>query len=93
MGFNSRIYGMLVFFACALSKSMYVQISPDEAKKVVGAFVSLETVRSTGVTIAGTKFFTLQANERSIYGKKMVCHSLLILIVAVEYIHSRQTVS
>jgi len=45
-------------------------ITLDEAKKIVAAFGSAETVQASGVTLAGTKYFTLQANERSIYGKK-----------------------
>jgi len=68
------------------------QISQPEAKKVIDAFKSLDTVRSSGVTIAGCKFFTLQATDRSIYGKKGVRADSHIVIVNFNPV-CRQTAS
>lgn len=45
-------------------------LSPDEQKAVIAAYTNPEAVRATGIRLAGQKYFTLQANERSIYGKK-----------------------
>jgi len=45
-------------------------ISPEEQKAIVGAFTNVEAAQASGIRLAGKKFFTVQANERSIYGKK-----------------------
>ena len=47
------------------------QLSPDEQKAIVNAFKNLESTQANGIRLAGQKFFTLQCNERSIYGKKL----------------------
>jgi profilin len=46
---------------------------------VVASFEDLDKAQANGVRLAGVKFFTLQANPRSIYGKKMVRSSLHLL--------------
>jgi hypothetical protein len=38
----------------------------------VGAFGNLEAVQTSGLRLAGAKFFTTTATDRSIYGKKGV---------------------
>lgn len=48
------------------------QLAPEEQTAIVNAFKDLDTVRASGLKLAGTKFFTVQANETSIYGKKGV---------------------
>ncbi|KAG6371313.1 hypothetical protein JVT61DRAFT_9784 [Boletus reticuloceps] len=46
------------------------QLSSEEQKAIVNAHGNLDAIRASGVRLAGQKFFTLQANERSVYGKK-----------------------
>lgn len=53
------------------------QLSAQEQKDIVNAFNSPGAAQASGIHLAGQKFFTLQANERSIYGKKQVRLSLL----------------
>lgn len=38
----------------------------------MNAFNNPGSAQATGIRLAGQKFFTLQANDRSIYGKKAV---------------------
>ncbi|KAJ7489167.1 profilin [Mycena latifolia] len=45
-------------------------LSADEQKHVLNAFADLDAVRASGLVLAGTKFFTVQASDQSIYGKK-----------------------
>ncbi|KAG8935185.1 profilin, required for normal timing of actin polymerization in response to thermal stress [Tulasnella sp. 417] len=45
-------------------------LSQAEQNSVVGAFNNLDNVRASGMTLAGTKYFTLQADPEHIYGKK-----------------------
>ncbi|KAH9975409.1 profilin [Lactifluus volemus] len=45
-------------------------LSPEEQKGIISSFQNLEATQANGVRIAGQKFFTLQANDRSIYVKK-----------------------
>ena len=48
------------------------QLSAQEQKDIVNAFNDPAAAQASGIRLAGQKFFTLQANERSIYGKKAV---------------------
>ncbi|TFK50508.1 profilin [Heliocybe sulcata] len=45
-------------------------LSPEEQSTIVKAFSNQEATQASGVRLAGQKFFTLQVNDRSIYGKK-----------------------
>ncbi|KAG9041794.1 profilin, required for normal timing of actin polymerization in response to thermal stress [Tulasnella sp. UAMH 9824] len=45
-------------------------LSQPEQNAVVGAWNNLDGVQASGVTLAGTKYFTLQADPDHIYGKK-----------------------
>jgi profilin len=45
-------------------------IKPDEAKKIVNAFNDSSSALSSGITLAGVKYMTLKADNRSVYGKK-----------------------
>ncbi|KAF7369210.1 Profilin [Mycena venus] len=45
-------------------------LSAEEQKAIIGAFDNLDGVRASGLHLAGVKFFTTKADERSIYGKK-----------------------
>lgn len=49
-----------------------LQLSAEEQKAVLNAFKDPAAVQASGLRLAGNKFFTLQANERSIYLKKQV---------------------
>ena len=50
------------------------QLPLPEQKAVIAGFDNLDHTRTNGITLAGTKYFTISANERSIYGKKAVCY-------------------
>ncbi|KAJ3216729.1 profilin, required for normal timing of actin polymerization in response to thermal stress [Dinochytrium kinnereticum] len=45
-------------------------ISQTEAKKLAEAFKDASGIRAGGLHIANVKYFTLRADDRSIYGKK-----------------------
>jgi len=45
-------------------------LSTQEQKAIVDAFKDPSKAQASGVRAAGDKYFTLQANDRSIYGKK-----------------------
>lgn len=49
-----------------------MQLSPDEQKAAVKAFNDFDATQANGIRLSGQKYFTLSANERSIYGKKGV---------------------
>ncbi|KAI0635071.1 profilin [Trametes polyzona] len=53
-------------------------LSADEQKAIVNAFNKPDEVLASGVRLAGQKFFTLQANDRSIYGKKQADGCILV---------------
>jgi hypothetical protein len=48
------------------------QISPQEQQAIVNGFKDAKAVQESGVRVAGNKFFVIQANDGSIYGKKQV---------------------
>ncbi|KAH9919491.1 profilin [Epithele typhae] len=45
-------------------------LTPEEQTKIVSMFNNAEEARTHGIRLSGNKFFTLSANDRSIYGKK-----------------------
>ncbi|EJF63924.1 profilin, partial [Dichomitus squalens LYAD-421 SS1] len=45
-------------------------LSTEEQAAVVRAFSKPDEAQANGIRLAGQKFFTLSANDRSIYGKK-----------------------
>ncbi|KAI8986858.1 profilin [Trametes punicea] len=53
-------------------------LSADEQKAIVNAFNNADDIRAHGIRLAGQKFFTLQANDRSIYGKKQADGCILV---------------
>jgi len=65
-------------------------LTAEEQKNVVNAFKNPEAAQSSGVRLAGRKFFTLSANERSIYGKKQADGCVLVktkqAVLVAEYI-------
>ena len=48
------------------------QLDPTEQAAAIAAFDAPDKVQASGIRAAGQKYFTLQANDRSIYGKKGV---------------------
>ena len=48
------------------------QISPEEQKFILEAFANPQQAREHGVKLAGQKYFTLQADDEHLYGKKGV---------------------
>ncbi|KAI0338426.1 profilin [Trametopsis cervina] len=53
-------------------------LSPEEQKAILTAHKDPGAVQASGIRLAGQKYFTLQANERSIYGKKAADGCLLV---------------
>lgn len=45
-------------------------ISTEEQAELVKGFQEPDNIQASGIRLAGVKYFTLQANDRSIYGKK-----------------------
>ncbi|KAJ7100772.1 profilin [Mycena belliarum] len=45
-------------------------LSTEEQKAIVSAFGNLDAVRTSGLKLAGVKFFTTTADENVIHGKK-----------------------
>ena len=45
-------------------------VSADEAKKLFSGFTDASGLRASGIYLAGQKYLTLRADDRSIYGKK-----------------------
>ena len=48
------------------------QLSSQEQKEILASYADVGKTQANGLRLAGQKFFTLQANERSIYLKKGV---------------------
>ena len=48
------------------------QLSAAEQTAALSAFNDAGRTQASGIRLAGQKYFTLQANERSVYGKKGV---------------------
>ncbi|KAI0916192.1 hypothetical protein AcW1_009968 [Taiwanofungus camphoratus] len=65
-------------------------LSTDEQKKIVASFNDPSSAQASGIRLAGQKFFTLQANERSIYGKKAADGCVLVktkqAVLVTEYV-------
>ncbi|KAH9945559.1 profilin [Amylocystis lapponica] len=53
-------------------------LSADEQKAAVAAFTDPAGAQASGIRLGGQKFFTLQANERSLYGKKAADGCVLV---------------
>ncbi|PBK99871.1 profilin [Armillaria gallica] len=45
-------------------------LSTEEQNAIINGYNDVTKVQASGIRVAGQKFFTLQANPRSIYGKK-----------------------
>ncbi|KAF5339754.1 hypothetical protein D9611_009134 [Ephemerocybe angulata] len=64
-------------------------LSAEEQKAVINAFKDPAAVQASGLRLAGNKFFTLQANDRSIYLKKQADGAVIVktkqAILVAEY--------
>ncbi|KAF8838177.1 profilin [Paxillus ammoniavirescens] len=65
-------------------------LSGDEQKAILSAFDKQDVTQASGVRLGGQKFFTLQCNARSIYGKKSADGCVLVktkqAILVTEYV-------
>ncbi|RXW17894.1 hypothetical protein EST38_g7963 [Candolleomyces aberdarensis] len=65
-------------------------LSPEEQKAVINAYNDLAGVQGSGLRLAGQKYFTLQANPRSIYLKKQADGVVVVktkqAILVAEYV-------
>ncbi|EOR01361.1 hypothetical protein E3P92_01531 [Wallemia ichthyophaga] len=46
------------------------QLTPEEQRAIIGSFSNSEATQASGIKLNGQKFFTLQADEGKVYGKK-----------------------
>ncbi|CAF3811333.1 unnamed protein product [Adineta steineri] len=56
------------------------QLKNGEGNKIVNFFKDPSGTSASGMTIAGKKYFTLRADDRSIYGKKALGSGGVILV-------------
>jgi profilin len=65
-------------------------LSTEEQRAAIAAFNNPEQAQASGVRLAGQKFFTLQCNPRSLYGKKQADGCVLVktkqAILVAEYV-------
>ncbi|KAL9709589.1 profilin, required for normal timing of actin polymerization in response to thermal stress [Leucoagaricus gongylophorus] len=52
------------------AKSQGIQLSPEEEKAIIAGFDKPDQIQANGIRAGGVKYFTLQAGEDNIYGKK-----------------------
>ncbi|GAA6060188.1 hypothetical protein JCM10212_005189 [Sporobolomyces blumeae] len=69
-------------------------LSTEEQNAILKAFSSPETAQANGIRAAGQKFFTISANERSVYGKKQADGIVIVKttqgVLVAEYAHPTQ---
>ncbi|KAF8500115.1 profilin [Gautieria morchelliformis] len=53
-------------------------LSQQEQAAVLSAFSKPDETQANGIRLSGTKFFTIQTGERSVYGKKAADGCLLV---------------
>jgi len=51
---------------------------PDEIKTLFAAYKDPSGIRSSGIHLAGVKYFALKCDDRSIYGKKASCGCITV---------------
>lgn len=76
------------------AKSAGYELNVQEQKAAVEAFKNPDNVRASGIRLAGQKFFTLTADQRSIYGKKQADGCILVktkqAVLVAEYVAPTQ---
>ena len=66
---------------------MVLQVAPTEMKDVVSAYTDskdVKSVQSNGFHIAGNRYVTIKADDRSLYGKKVIDQSLASSMCATD---------
>jgi hypothetical protein len=51
--------------------TLRIQLSQEEINSLISAFTSADNAFANGFSVAGDKFVTIRADERSLYGKKV----------------------
>ncbi|KPV72699.1 uncharacterized protein RHOBADRAFT_17918, partial [Rhodotorula graminis WP1] len=73
------------------AQSQGYNLAPDEQNAIVAAFNDPSSAQASGVRAAGTKFLTIRADDRSVYGKKqadgIVCVKTTQAVLVAEYSH------
>ncbi|GAA6021231.1 hypothetical protein JCM10207_002583 [Rhodosporidiobolus poonsookiae] len=73
------------------AQSAGYDLAADEQAAIVKAFTDPSAVQGSGVRAQGQKFLTLQANDRSVYGKKQADGIILVkttqAVLVAEYAH------
>lgn len=59
------------------------QLSQEEINSLISAYTSSDNAFANGFSIAGEKFVTIKADERSLYGKKVRAHLGSIMVSGV----------
>jgi len=66
------------------------KLSTEEQKAAINAFKDPTQTQTSGIRLAGQKYFTLTANENSVYGKKQADGCVLVktkqAVIVAEYI-------
>jgi len=69
-------------------------LSTEEQTAAIQAFSNLDKTREIGIRLAGDKFFTLQAEGRSVYAKKGADGAILVkttqAVLVTEYLNPIQ---
>lgn len=47
-------------------------MQPSEVQEIISGYANPENATAHGVHVAGEKYFVIKADERSIYGKKVI---------------------
>jgi len=65
-------------------------LSPEEQKAAINAFSDLDATRASGIRLHGQKYFTINATDGSVYGKKGADGCFLVrttqAILVAEYV-------
>ncbi|GAA5852588.1 hypothetical protein JCM9279_005520 [Rhodotorula babjevae] len=73
------------------AQSQGYQLAPEEQSAIIAAFNDPSAAQASGVRAAGTKFLTIRADDRSVYGKKqadgIVCVKTAQAVLVAEYSH------
>ncbi|BGP50971.1 profilin, required for normal timing of actin polymerization in response to thermal stress [Rhodotorula kratochvilovae] len=73
------------------AQSAGYQLAPEEQSAILAAFADPATAQANGVRAVGTKFLTIRADDRSVYGKKqadgIICVKTAQAVLVAEYAH------
>jgi profilin len=64
--------GQLWATSAGFNVSNLTKITDQEITTLVGSFTDASKIRQSGIFIAGDKYFALRADDRSVYGKKVL---------------------